>query len=811
MPRVVSVAVPIPKNQTFDYLLPDTMEERARIGSVLLVPFGSRRMTGYLVGYPDASARGDLREVVRVLDVPPLSADLIELGRWIAEYYLTSLGEALHAMLPAPAKQGTARLVALTGAGSDRAAWDEFGEGGRAVLESLASAGPIAARALRHRIGDGVSVDYWLRRLSEAGLVETRFRAPRATEALREFVALAAGPDAVRAWLEGPGKRAPARARVLEAVATDGGPVPYERLRECAGATRSLLAYLESEGLVGVERRPIPQSLEAFRIDETITEIDWTEEQRDVAARVVGRLEERRFQVLLVHGATGSGKTFVYMEAARAALEAGRTALVLVPEISLTPQTVHRFQTAFPGRVAVLHSLLPDAERVGIWHDIARGGKDVVIGARSAVFAPLPRLGLVVVDEEHEGAYKQEETPRYHARDVAIYRGQIADALVILGSATPSLESLRNANAGRYERLVLTRGRPLPPIETVDLRAAPPGPARFLSEPLLEQIERTTNEGGQVILLLNRRGYSVFLLCEGCGYVPRCPHCSVTLTFHLRGHRLLCHYCGRSEKAPASCPACGGPAFRYKGTGTQRVEEELRARLPGLRLARMDLDATRRRGAHGEILRAFARGDIQCLLGTQMIAKGLDFPGVRLVGVVSADTALHLPDFRAGERTFSLLVQVAGRAGRGDGGGRVLIQTWVPEHAAIAHAARYDAAAFTERELADREALRFPPFSSLVVVTLRGRDEDAVQEAASSLAPRISGHPEFAAAFYELLGPAPAPIAKLRDRHRWQILLKARRDKWRLARRILRETLPDERRGRPAVEVLVDVDALSLL
>jgi primosomal protein N' (replication factor Y) len=810
VPRVVSVAVPIPKNQTFDYLLPDAMEERARVGSVLLVPFGSRRMTGYLVAYPDASARGDLRDVVRVLDLPPLSDELVTLGRWISEYYVTSLGEALHAMVPAPAKQGAARLVVLTGAGQERAEWDRFGEGGRAVLECL-SAGPIAARALRHRVGDGVSVDYWLRRLAEAGFVETRFRPPRAAEALREFVALAAAPDALRAWLDGPGKRSPARARVLEAVASSGSPVAYDALRERAGATRSLLAYLESEGLVSVERRPIPQSLDAFRIDETITEIDWTDEQRAVAARVVDRLAERRFQVLLLHGATGSGKTFVYMEAARLAVAAGRTALVLVPEISLTPQTVHRFHTAFPGRVAVLHSLLPDAERVAIWHDIARGGKDVVIGARSAVFAPLPRLGLVVVDEEHEGAYKQEEAPRYHARDVAIYRGRLAEALVLLGSATPSLETLQNARTGRYERLVLERGRPLPPIETVDLRTAPPGPSRYLSEPLLERIERTTEDGGQVILLLNRRGYSVFLLCEGCGYVPRCPHCSVTLTFHLRGQRLLCHYCGRSEKAPAACPACGGPAFRHKGTGTQRVEEELRARLPGLRLARMDLDATRRRGAHGEILRAFARGDIQCLLGTQMIAKGLDFPGVRLVGVISADTALHLPDFRAGERTFSLLVQVAGRAGRGDGRGVVLIQTWVPEHAAITHAARYAAAEFMERELADREGLRFPPFSSLIVVTLRGRDEDVVQRTASAVAPRISGHPGFASAYHEILGPAPAPIAKVRDRHRWQILLKARRDQWRLARRVLRETLADAGRDRQAVEVIVDVDALSLL
>lgn len=811
MPRVVSVALPIPKDQTFDYLLPDSLEERARVGSVLLVPFGSRRMTGYLVGYNDDAPRRNLREVIRILDMPPLSDELLRLGHWIAEYYMTSLGEALHAMIPAPATRGTARLLALAGHAHDRAAWEGVGEGGVAVLENLLESGPLGAAALRRRVGDGISVDYWVRRLAQAGLVETRFRASRTAQAVREMVAVAAPPETVRAWLDGPGKRAPARARILEAVASDDAPVPYDALRERTGATRSLLAYLESQGLVSVERRPVPQSLEGFRIDETITQIAWTDEQRDVAARVLESLSEQRFQVLLLHGATGSGKTFVYMEAARATIAAGRSVLVLVPEISLTPQTVHRFQTTFPDRVAVLHSLLPDAERVGIWHEIAHGKKEIVIGARSAVFAPLPRLGLIVVDEEHEGAYKQEDAPRYHARDVAIYRGQIDGALVLLGSATPSLESLRNVQTGRYGRLVLARGRPLPPIETVDLRSAPPGPSRFLSEPLLERIERTTGDGGQVILLLNRRGYSVFLLCEGCGYVPRCPHCSVTLTFHLRGHRLLCHYCGRSEKAPAACPACGSGAFRYKGTGTQRVEEELRSRLPGLSLARMDLDATRRRGAHGEILRAFARGDIQCLLGTQMIAKGLDFPGVRLVGVVSADTALHLPDFRASERTFSLLVQVAGRAGRGAGGGLVVLQTWVPDHQAIALAARYDAETFSRRELAEREALRFPPFSSLIVVTLRGRDEGSVSDAAAGLAPRISGHPGFREAFLELLGPTPAPIAKVRDRYRWQLLLKARREKWRLARRVLRDALGDGARGRPAIDIAVDVDALSLL
>jgi len=811
VPRVVSVAVPIPRDQTFDYLLPDALEERARIGSIVLVPFGPRRMTGYLVGYPDGAPRGDLREVVRVLDFPPLTDEMIRLGRWIAEYYVTSLGEALHAMVPGPATRGPGRLLALTETARDVAAWEGVGAGGRALLDSLKASGPATSAALRRRANDGASIDYWVRRLTQAGLVETRFRARSEAAPVREFVALAAGADAVRAWLDGPGRKSPARARVLEEVVAAREPLAYETLRGRAGANRTLLTYLESQGLVTIERRATPQDLDAFHIDDTITEIPFTEEQKGAVATVLARQAAGGFGVILLHGAAGSGKTFVYMEAARAAIAAGRSVLVLVPEISLTPQTVHRFRAAFPDRIAVVHSALPDAERLGVWNEIARGEKDVVIGARSAVFAPLPRLGLIVVDEEHEGAYKQEDPPRYNARDVAVYRAQIDGALVLLGSATPSLESLENVTLGRYERLVLGRTRPLPPIELVDLRKSPPGPSRMLSEPLLETIASTVDAGGQVILLLNRRGYSVFLLCQSCGFVPRCPNCSVTLTYHLRGRALLCHYCGRTERAPAACSSCSGTVFRYMGTGTQRVEEELAERLPGLRVARMDVDATRRRGSHGEILRSFARGEVQCLVGTQMIAKGLDFPGVRLVGVVNADTSLHLPDFRAAERTFALLVQVAGRAGRGAASGQVVLQSWIPNHPAIDHAARYDAEGFIARERAERKSLRFPPFSSLIVVTVRGKDEPAVEDAAAALAPRIAGNPRFGEAFFELLGPAPAPLLKLRERYRWHILLKARRDRWRAARAVLREALASDERGRASIEVLVDVDALSLL
>ncbi len=824
MSRLVSVVVPIPKNQAFDYIVPDALEGKVRVGSALVVPFGARKMTGYVVGFSDEAAalaeareRGEprqaraLKRVERVLDIPPLSDELIKLGRWIAEYYMSSLGEALHAMVPGPAARGPARLLSLSAAGKDRANWEAAGEKGRAILEELAQGGSVSATALRRRFSESGAIDYWLRRLSVAGLVEVTFRAGASDAPVNEVVSLRAGRDELQAWLAGAGRRAPARARIVEAVAAASAPVLYEELRRSAGATRTLVTYLESIGLITVERKPVEQDLGDFIVDDTITEIEWTDEQRVALDRIVAHQSSGRFGVILLHGATGSGKTFLYMEAARQAVAAGRTALVLVPEISLTPQTVHRFRVAFGERVAVVHSMLPPAERIGVWHQIARGEKDVVIGPRSAVFAPVANLGLVVVDEEHEGAYKQEESPRYHGRDVAIYRAHLAGATVLLGSATPSLESTRNAQLGRYDRIVLARGRELPPVERVDLRASPPGPARFLSPELLARIAETTAAGGQTILLLNRRGYAVFLLCESCGYVPRCPHCSVTFTYHLRGHALRCHYCARSERAPAQCPLCSASAFRYRGTGTQRVEEELIGAAPGLRVARMDYDSTRRRGAHGEILRAFARGEIDCLVGTQMIAKGLDFPRVRLVGVVSADTALHLPDFRAAERTFSLLVQVAGRAGRGEGKGLVIVQSWTPEHPAIALASRYDIDTFVAGEMAEREALRFPPFSSLIALTFAGRDGDAVDAASIAAAERLSKHPRFREAFFELLGPSPAAIAKVRDHFRWQILLKARRESWRLGREILATTLEAGAAGRSKVDTTIDIDAQSLL
>jgi primosomal protein N' (replication factor Y) len=511
---------------------------------------------------------------------------------------------------------------------------------------------------------------------------------------------------------------------------------------------------------------------------------------------------------MLLHGVTGSGKTEVYLRAIAAALAHDRQALVLVPEIALTPQLVGRFRARFGGResIAVLHSGLADGERHDAWRRIARGEARIVIGARSAVFAPLPRPGIIVVDEEHEGSYKQGEGFRYHARDLALLRGQMTGATVLLGSATPALTTYHRAKSGAIgfrELSARVNARPLPTVTLLDLRGKPP--AGSLSPPLQQALAETLAAGEQALLLLNRRGFAPYLLCSECGATFRCPNCAITLTYHQGRRQLRCHYCDFMQAPPESCPGCGGIRIFPEGAGTERLAEELAAAFPEARLARMDRDTTARKGAHQQLLTAMLAGDIDLLVGTQMVAKGHDFPGVTLVGVVDADATLNFPDFRSAERTFALLTQVAGRAGRGDRPGRVLVQTRAPEHYALACAANHDYSAFYEQETAFRRALGYPPFGYLVNLVFAGNDSERTAAAADQLADALQVH----AGDVELLGPAPCPLARLRGKSRVQLLLKAssRPPLQRLLQRLdpLRRTLPN------GVALSVDVDPLDML
>ena len=519
-----------------------------------------------------------------------------------------------------------------------------------------------------------------------------------------------------------------------------------------------------------------------------------------------------RHETILIHGVTGSGKTEVYIQAIQEAVRFGRQSIVLVPEISLTPQTRDRFRARFP-KVAVLHSHLKDSERHWHWQRIAAGEVNVVVGARSAVFAPTPHLGLIILDEEHEATFKQESAPRYHARDVALWRAQAEGIPLVLGSATPALESWHRAHNGTYKLVEMPRrvfDRPMPLVQTIDLRDEFHNRRTrgAVGRKLHQAIEAALRDGGQVILLLNRRGFATHIQCPACGFVLRCPHCELALTHHRLGEIALCHYCDYEMPAPHECPQCHFTGIRYAGVGTQKLEAEIKARFPDAKVLRMDTDTMQAPGSHARALSAFRERKIDILLGTQMIAKGLDFPNVTLVGVINADTALHLPDFRAAERTFQLVTQVAGRTGRGPQGGRVLVQTFSPDHPAIRAAIHHDYAAFARQELPIREALEYPPFADMIRIIVRGPVERVAQEFAADLGARFKRDLKQLTGPNRLLGPAPAPISKLRGLHRFHLQLQALEGA--ALREIVRRVQVEVPRPQD-VQWIADVDPLEML
>ncbi|MEA1949897.1 MAG: primosomal protein N' [Planctomycetota bacterium] len=602
------------------------------------------------------------------------------------------------------------------------------------------------------------------------------------------------------------------QAAVMKVLSEFGKPMTPAQLARMAGCTEGPVKTLRGKGLITARSGRIYTGKLAESTVAPEQNLTLNADQRKVLDAIMQTLESRRHKTLLVHGVTGSGKTEVYIQAIQEIVGYGRQAIVLVPEISLTPQTLARFQSRF-SRVAVLHSHLTDAERHWHWQQIAEGNVQVVVGARSAIFAPVPDLGLIVLDEEHESTFKQEIAPRYHAREVAIARAKAENVPLVLGSATPSLDSFHRAATGEFQLLDMPRrvlDRTLPGVDIVDLRerihsrSSRGSISRHLHAAMVEALR----DGGQIILMLNRRGYSTHIQCPACGHVMVCPDCEIALTHHKTDDTALCHYCDHTVKAPAECPECTFSGIRYSGQGTQRLEAEVKARFPNAPCLRMDTDTMRGRGSHQAALDSFRQGKVRILLGTQMIAKGLDFPDVTLVGVINADTALHLPDFRAAERTFQLVTQVAGRTGRGERGGRVLVQTFSPEHPAIVAAARHDYKLFTDGELPVRKMLSYPPFSTMLRFVIRGPSEQTTQQFAEHLADMLKQSLEEHQADARLLGPAPAPFAKLRGRYRFQIQVQgANADLLRAATRAATATLvpPEE------VQWIVDVDPMDML
>ena len=605
------------------------------------------------------------------------------------------------------------------------------------------------------------------------------------------------------------------QAEIVAYLAARTQPVSSAALASAVGCTSAPIQSLRKKGLLIAETRRMGQTVPVAAAVLLEDHLALNDEQRVALDAILAALASGKHQTLLLHGVTGSGKTEVYIHAIQEVVHFGRQAIVLVPEISLTPQTQQRFRARF-GSVAVLHSLMSPVERNRQWERIARGEVTVVVGARSAIFAPTPHLGLIVLDEEHEGSFKQDTLPRYHARDVALRRAADEGVPLVLGSATPSLESYYRATQGEYQLLRLKRrvlDRPLPDVATIDLRTETLAVGRdggrgAISRPLRMAMQRTLADDGQVILLLNRRGFSTHIQCPACGQVVRCPHCDIALTHHKSDETALCHYCDYETPRPRTCPACNYAGIRFSGQGTQRLEAEIRELFPNDRCLRMDTDTMRKPGSHEKALAGFRDGEVRILLGTQMIAKGLDFPNVTLVGVINADTALHLPDFRAAERTMQLLVQVAGRTGRGERGGRVLVQTFSPEHAAIRSAVRHDYEGFAKAELPLRGALSYPPQASMVRIVVRGPLQAPAAAFAGHVGDLLKAELQARAPAARVLGPAPAPLARLRGNFRFQIQLQgldgqALRDAARAATGKLKP--PDD------VQWQVDVDPLDML
>jgi primosomal protein N' (replication factor Y) (superfamily II helicase) len=804
---LVRVAVPVPALDALTYRVPDGFQT-PMLGARVLVPVGKRVMTGIVVelngGDQEVPA---LKDLIDVLDPDAfLEPAVVTLALWVAEYYASGPGEALAAAMPPRAWIESERYAQIN---PDVAVAAERGIR-REILERLSAGKPVRVDALaKGRSG----VHAALLTLERDGLIVITQPLKGSADAHRSVRTVHLSPQGHDA--DATGRLGPRQTAALDALRGLPDGIDASELGT-RGISSQTIARLTASGFVTIGKRRVDR--DPFAANDAVGLADkgagkagpyqLTDEQHCAFERLRTLAAHNHFSAALLHGVTGSGKTEVYLRLAQEVSGRGLGVLILVPEIALTPAVAATFRAAFADRVAIQHSGLSDGERHDQWQRIRRGEIDVVVGTRSAVFAPLRRLGLIVVDEEHDGSYKQEESPRYHARDVAVVRARAAGALAVLGSATPSLESYQNALSGRYELVTLRKrilDRPLASARVIDMRDvyAAEGPDVILSPALRDALGHRLERGEQSIVLLNRRGFATMVFCRQCGSTTECPNCSVTLTVHRVQRRVRCHYCNYSVAIPKACANCAGPYLEQMGFGTERVEAELLAHFPHARVARVDRDTIRRRGAISALLTRFASGALDVLVGTQMIAKGHDFPRVSLVGVISADVGLGLADFRAAERTFQLLTQVAGRAGRGDILGEAIIQTLHPNHYSIVHATSQNYEAFFGEESRYRQAMRYPPAVALLNAVVRARTHQQAMEEAGDLvrALRWGGEP------YKVLGPAPAPLSRLRGEHRAQFFMKgASRTPMRRALLKVLESRPELKR-----RTTIDVDPMSML
>ena len=818
MPEFCDVALPVPLDMAFTYRVP--ADATPVVGARVLVPFRQQRMTGVVVELHDRKPAITIKSVLSVLDVAPVFDDpLLRLGRWIADYYLAPLGEVFRTMLPLNAefKRGTAYRITAEGqmalhlagmsgssARSQRTPEEQAAE--FRVLDYLSAQEPAPGETIQVR-EETLRSSTRVSKVVLTGMVRKKWLVREDISAVRD----ATRTVKIALLKSAAGKLNENQRKLIETLAASGGQVPLDTL-QALEVPRTTLSTLVKRGLIEVIEQPAVFAISSSKPRPSRLELDFNLAQQGALNRLREAVEMRKFSGILLHGVTGSGKTAVYLAGMRAVLEAGRSAILLVPEIGLTPAVAADLHQIFGDEVAILHSALSDKERAQQWRRIKSGEARIVVGTRSAVFAPVADLALIIVDEEHDSSYKQEETPRYHARDIAVMRAKMADAVVVLGSATPSLESYFNAKKNKYVLVELpnrVEQRPLPEVEIIDMRQEfqETGHEQVISRKLAAEIKERFDRNEQVMVLLNRRGYSPLVLCRTCGKTLECQNCAIALTHHKREHKMVCHYCGYTAPVPKACVHCGSEYVYFLGTGSEKLEELLHGMFPQARVARLDRDTVRGHEDFERTLNALSDGELDLVVGTQMIAKGHDIHGVTLVGVVGADSALGMPDFRAAERTFQLLTQVAGRAGRGQIPGKVILQTYFQDHYAVQYAAHHDFAGFYEKELRFRSWMHYPPYSALANVLVRSNQLDQALQWSGTIGKwfeqtRHEG--------VRVLGPATAPIMRLKRDYRYHFVLKSpSREKLNATLRAMLDYAAQQKI--PRTQVIVDVDALWLM
>ena len=833
--RFANIAFPIAVNRLFTYSVPQYLDAIAQPGVRVLASFHGSKQEGVVVERIDETdlAPDKIKNITDCLDEEPtFSKELLELTKWMADYYLSSWGNALFCAVPAAVRNKKQQLIQL------RPEYTApIGKVQKQIVAVLETEEPLTPYQLANRIGRSPEkLRSQITVLREKGVIDVKVtHKPKATAQFTKVATLALPPADIEAEIaeltsgeDGYGnstnqnaRRVPhaaavKHAEILQILLDEEAPVATSELTKQVRTSTSLLDTLERRGFIKITRAAaVRNPLSSQPVASTQP---FTLNSAQSAAFTELQAENHSNKIFLLHGVTGSGKTEVYMQAMAQILDSGKSVIVLVPEISLTPQTASRFIGRFGERVAVLHSRLSNGERFDQWHRIQKGDADIVIGPRSAVFAPVKELGLLIIDEEHSDSYKSDTAPRYHAREVAQKRTELANCPLILGSATPSLESFFHAQKGTYKLLSLPSrvlDRKMPEVHIIDMRnELKNGNRTIFSERLRSAIADRLEKSEQIILFLNRRGHSKYVFCRTCGYAERCENCSISLTFHFETKKLVCHHCGHKRDTHPTCPDCGSPAIDYfgrRGFGTETVEREVQKAFPTANIKRFDADSTTKKNSHQHILEDFQHQKIDILIGTQMVAKGLDFPNVTLVGVIVADTALNLPDFRAGEHTFSLLTQVAGRSGRAEVEGEVIVQTYMPDNYCISAAQTHDYVGFYEKEVEARSALQYPPFSHVATLLLRGKNENEVIDAANT----VSGHlqiwqtDEFPEVI--ILGPAPAPLSKIDGKFRWRFLLRSKNvEKISQLLQRLNDDLPPAIKSN-AIECVIDIDPTNTL